>query len=79
MEIFKVNSCTEDGIDLTSDTQLESLLNMIKDSTEVMVKWIEEDDDGDEVRRSKILVTDNIMSRIKDGRFSLTSTKEIEE
>lgn len=79
MEVFKVNSCTEDGIDLKSDTQLESLLEKIKDSAEVMVKWTEENDDRDEVKRSKILLTDNIMTRIKDGRFNLTSTKAIEE
>ncbi len=78
MEVFKVNSCTEDGIDLKSETQLESLLNKIKDSAEVMIKWEEENEDGYNVKRSKILITDNLMARIKDGRFNLISTKEEE-
>lgn len=79
MELFKVNSCSEDGIDLVSESQLESLLNRIKDSAEIMIRWNEEDDNGEEKRCSKILLTDNLMARIKDGRFNLTSTKEIEE
>ncbi len=51
MEVYKVNSCTEDGIDLISDQQLESLLDKIRDSAEVMVKWketIPETDNEDE-------------------------------
>lgn len=79
MEVFNVNKCSEDGIDLTSADQLESLLDKIKDSEECMVKWTEEDDGGYDVKRSKILLTESLMSRIKDGRFSLTSTKKVEE
>ena len=41
MEIFKVNSCTEDGVDLTSTTQLESFLQKVKDGADIMVKWKE--------------------------------------
>ena len=79
MEVFKVNSCTDDHIDLKSATQLESLLEMIKDSAEVMIKWEEEDDNEDVVKKSKILITDELMVRIKDGRFNLTSTEEKED
>lgn len=84
MEVFKVNKCTEDGIDLVSDQQLESLLEKIKDSAEVMIKWKEtvpetDEEEEYETNRSRILLTDSLMSRIKDGRFNLTSTKEIEE
>ena len=76
MEVFKVNKCTEDGIDLTSEAQLETLLACIKDSQEVMIRWTDEDE---ETKNSRILVTDNLMARIKDGRFNLTATKNDEE
>ncbi len=84
MEVFKVNSCTEDGIDLVSEKQMESLFERIKDSAYIMIKWTEtiaETDTEDEYKasRSKILLTDSLMDRIKDGRFNLTSTKQVEE
>lgn len=73
MEVFNVNSCTEDLIDLTSESQLESLLTCIKDSQEVMIRWIDEEEG---IKKSKILLTDNLMAKIKDGRLVLTATKE---
>ena len=80
MEVYKVNSCTEEGIDLKSQEQLESLLKEIKDSSDVMIKWDVKDEDEDVIeKKSKILLTDNLMPRIKDGRFSLTSTVEVKE
>lgn len=84
METFKVNKCDEDGIDLKSEKQMESLLALIKDSTEVRIKWkedIEETDHADAftANRCKILMTDGLIARIKDGRFSITSTEEAEE
>ena len=80
MEIYNVNSCSEELIDLKSEDQLESLLKNIKDSSEVMIRWKEYSDEHDcDVKKSKILLTDNLMARIKDGRLALTSTKEIEE
>ena len=80
MEVFNVNSCDEEQIDLKSDEQLESLLNKIKDSQEIMVKWEEENEESGELeKRSQILVTDGLMSRIKDGRLRLTSSKVCEE
>jgi len=79
MEVFNVHSCSEELIDLKSDTQLESLLNMIKDSKEVMIKWEEEDEDGDMMKKSKILITDELLVKLKDGRLVLTSSKEKEE
>ena len=75
MEVFNVNSCTEEGIDLKSEKQLESLFEKIKDSADIMIRWEDEDE---ETKRSKILLTDSLMSRIKDGRFVLTSTEEEE-
>jgi len=76
MEVFNVNKCTDEGIDLKTENQLTSLFEKIKDSEEIMVRWEEEDDDDDEViiKRSKVLLTDNLMARIKDGRFNLTSS-----
>lgn len=80
MEIFNVNSCTEELIDLKSESQLESLLNMIKDSKEIMVRWEAEDEDsGEMMKKSKILITDELLVRLKDGRLALTSSKEKEE
>lgn len=76
MEVFNVNDCTEDGIDLKSEAQLESLLKCIKDSEEVMIRW---EDEGEGTKRSKVLLTDNLMARIKDGRFNLTSSEDLEE
>lgn len=76
METFKVNTCTEDGIDLTSESQLETLLACIKDSQEVMIRWVDQDEG---TKNSKILVTDTLMARLKDGRFNLTATKPDEE
>lgn len=71
-----VNSCTESGIDLKSEAQLETLFACIKDSAEVMIRWI---DNEDETKNSKILITDNLLARIKDGRFTLTASEELEE
>jgi len=79
MEVFDVNECTDNKIDLKSEKQLESILGYIKDSAEILIHWEDEDDNGNTVKRSKILLTDNIMSRIKDGRFILTATEEMEE
>lgn len=80
MEVFDVNKCTDSTIDLKSEQQLESLFEKIKDSAEIMIRWEEYNEDRDDnVSRSKILLTDNLMSRIKDGRFTLTSTVEIED
>lgn len=79
MEVFKVNNCSADGIDLKTSNQLESLLEKIKDAEEIMIKWTEENDDSEKVKRSHILITDGLMSRIKDGRFRLTSSEIVEE
>lgn len=73
MEVFKVNKCTEDEIDLTSEAQLETLLKCIKESEEVLIRWIDEDEGK---KCSKVLLTDNLMARIKDGRFNLTASAE---
>ena len=74
MEVFDVNVCTDNLIDLKSENQMESLLEKIKESVEIMVRWEDEDDDENAVKKSKILMTDSLMSKIKDGRFVLTST-----
>jgi hypothetical protein len=76
MEVFTVNSCEDDGIDLVSEAQLESLLGCIKDSQEVMIKWVDEEEG---TKNSKILITDTLMARLKDGRFKLTATEEDED
>jgi len=73
MELFNVNKCTDEGIDLKSESQMETLLACIKDSQEVMIRW---DDEDEGTKRSKVLITDNLMARIKDGRFVITSTAE---
>lgn len=79
MEVFDVNECTDSRIDLTSERQLESLYEKIKDSAEILIRWEDEDRDGNPVKKSKILLTDNLMSRIKDGRFTLTASESGEE
>jgi len=76
MEVFKVNKCTEEGIDLKSEAQMETFFTCVKDSQEVMIRWVDRDE---EEKHSKILITDNLMSQIKDGRFVVTSTKEDDE
>ena len=78
MEVFKVNKCTDSSIDLKTAAQMESLFEKIKDSEEIMIKWVGEDEDENEVSKSKILITDGLMARIKDGRFEITSTQDIE-
>lgn len=76
MEVFNVNKCTEEGIDLKSESQMETFLGCVKDSQEVMIRW---KDENEGTKNSKILITDNMMSRIKDGRFVITATQENEE
>jgi len=75
MEVFKANSCSDETIDLTTEAQLETLLKCIKDSEEVMIRWTDDDDK----KCSKILITESLMVRVKDGRLSLTSTEEEED
>lgn len=79
MELFKVNDCTEELIDLKTSDQLESLLEKIKDSEEIMIKWETEDEDEQVTKKSQILLTDSLMARIKDGRFRLISSEIQEE
>ena len=76
MEVFNVNKCTEEGINLKSESQMETFLGCVKDSQEVMIRWNDEDEG---TKNSKILITDSMMSRIKDGRFVVTSTIQNEE
>lgn len=74
MEVFNVHVCNDERIILKSETQMESLLKEIEDSQTVMIRWIEEDEEEEEpVKRSKVLITDGLMARIKDGRFVLES------
>ncbi len=76
MEVFNVNKCTEEGIDLKSEAQMETFLSCVKDSQEVMIRW---NDTNEGTKNSKILITDSMMARIKDGRFVVKSTTEDEE
>ena len=76
MEVFNVNRCTEEGIDLKSEAQMETFLSCVKDSQEVMIRW---NDTNEGTKNSKILITDSMMARIKDGRFVVKSTTEDEE
>ena len=41
-----------------------------------MIKWEEEDDEDTVFKKSKILITDELLVRLKDGRLTLTSSKE---
>ena len=74
--MFKVNKCTDEGINLKSEAQMETFLECVKNSQEVMIRWIDEEE---EKKHSKILITDNLMSQIKDGRFVVTSTEYDED
>lgn len=76
MEVFNVNKCTGEMIELKTEKQLESLFLQIKDSAEVLIRW-EDEEEG--TKKSQVLLTDNLMARIKDGRFTLTSSEEIKE
>lgn len=82
MEVFDVVSNKDDKIVLKSEKQMESLFNEINKEQNVMIRWIEtgEDEDGDEVevKRSKLLVTEGLMARIKDGRFILEAKEATE-
>lgn len=79
MEVFDVNECTDNKIDLKSERQLESLFEKIKDSAEILIRWEDYDENENPVKKSRILLTDNLMSRIKDGRFTLTASEPDEE
>ena len=76
MEVFNVNRCTEEGIDLKSEAQMETFLSCVKDSQEVMIRWNDKDEG---TKNSKILITDSMMARIKDGRFVVQSTASGED
>lgn len=76
MEVFDVHTCGDNKIVLKSEKQMETLFNQIKDSADVMIRW-EDDDEG--TKNSKILITDGLMSRIKDGRFIISSEEYDEE
>ena len=53
---------------------METFLTCVKDSEEVMIRW----NTGD-CKKSKVLITDSMMSRIKDGRFVVESTTNNEK
>ena len=74
-----MNKCTNDNLDLKNEKQIESVLELIKDSAEIMVQWEDYDNDEIPVKKSKIIMTDGLMARLKDGRFTLTATEETEE
>ena len=76
MEVFNVHICEDDRIVLKSEKQMESLFEQIKDSAEVMIRWKDEDEG---TKNSKILITDSLMSRIKDGRFIISSEEDLDE
>jgi len=61
---------------LKSEAQMETFLSCVKDSQEVMIRW---NDTNEGTKNSKILITDSMMARIKDGRFVVKSTTEDEE
>ena len=44
MEVFKVNKCTEEGIDLKSEAQMETFFTCVKDSQEVMIRWVDDEE-----------------------------------
>jgi len=75
MEVFNVHTCSEEGINLKSEAQMETFLSCVKDSQEVMIRWVDEENGN---KKSKVLITDSLMSRIKDGRFVVESTKDEE-
>lgn len=78
MEVYDVVKNTDDRIILKTEEQLQSLFENIKEEKDVIIRWVEEDkNDSDiKIKRSKLLVTEGLMARIKDGRFILESKKE---
>ncbi len=82
MEIYDVVSNTDSKIVLKDERQLQSLYDEIVEERNVMIRWEEkgENDNEDEVlvKQSKLLVTEGLMARIKDGRFILEQRSEEE-
>lgn len=75
METFDVVSNSDAKIILKSEKQMESLFEQIKVEAIVLIRW--EDDDGNYCAR--ILPTEGLMARIKDGRFILESSRDSED
>ena len=75
MEIFDAHNVTDNRITLKSEKQLESLLECIRGEKEIMLRW--EDDDSNKM--SKVLITEGLMPKVKDGRLVLESRNEDEE
>lgn len=82
MEVFNVVTNEDNKIILASEKQMESLFELMKAEEIVMIKWEEEaeDEDGDDVtlKRSRILPTEGLMARIKDGRFIIESREDLD-
>ena len=78
MEVFEVVSNTDDKIVLKNEKQMESLFNEINKEQNVLIRWneIKEDEDDISVKKSKLLVTEGLMARIKDGRFILEAEEK---
>lgn len=80
MEVFEVVSNTDDKIVLKNEKQMESLFNEINKEQNVLIRWNEigEDDDEEDIslKKSKLLVTEGLMARIKDGRFILEAEEK---
>ena len=82
MEVFDVVSNTDNKIVLKTESQLQTLYGEIVAEHDVMIRWTEPeiDEDGDEtdekIKKSKLLVTEGLMARLKDGRFVLESEEQ---
>ena len=78
MEVFDVVSNKDEKIILKSETQMQTLYTEIEAEHDVLIRWTEEEtDEEEEVKKSKLLITEGLMARLKDGRFVLESEEEV--
>lgn len=77
MEIFECWNVKDNKIIVSSEKQLESLFMCIKKGEEILLRWDDEEDS--DVKRSRILITTDLISKIVDGRFIIESRKEVGE
>ncbi len=71
MEKFKAIRVNENEIVLESATELDRLFETIKNEENIIINWIE-----GKKTTSRIMVSEGLITKIKDGSLTLTAEEE---
>lgn len=72
MKKFKVNTFSEQAIDLASVAQLESFFKCVTEEETVLIEWEEEGQ-----RKAKVFPLEGIEAKLKAKDFSITSSESV--